>query len=112
MIYTGSDFRRLRIERERIKNKRKENIRKKTIFFVFFIGSLLLISFFMTSYAGADNTRLIEYRVDPGDSLWEIAREYKNPDMDIREYIYLIKKTNKLNGSHIVAGQLLMIPVK
>lgn len=112
MIYTGADFRRLRVEREKIKSQRKENFKKRTIFLIFFIGSFLLISFFMTSYAGADNTRLLEYRVDQGDSLWEIARQYKNPDMDIREYIYLIKKTNKLNGSQIVAGQLLMIPVK
>ncbi len=112
MIYTGADFRRLRIEREKAKNKRKENIKKKTIFLIFLIGTLFLITFFMTTYAGADNTRLLEYRVDHGDTLWQIAGAHKSPDMDIREYIYLIKKTNKLNGSHIVAGQLLMIPVK
>lgn len=112
MIYTGADFRRLRIEREKSQKRKREAFYKKLVFSIFLIGSLFIISFVLPSYAGADNTSMIEYRVDHGDNLWKIASQYKGQDMDTREFIYIIKKANKLSDSQINAGQLLKIPIK
>jgi LysM repeat protein len=47
--------------------------------------------------------------VQPGESLWTIAKEeYK--DVDLREQIAEIKKANKLRSSSIVPGQRLLLP--
>ena len=47
--------------------------------------------------------------VKPGDTLWEIADKYSD-NIEIREYIYKIKKINSLEDATIYAGQKLYIP--
>ena len=47
--------------------------------------------------------------VKPGDTLWEIADKYSD-NIEIREYIYIIKKINGLEDATIYAGQKLYIP--
>jgi len=46
----------------------------------------------------------LRYRVRPGDSLWEIAREH-------RTTVGSIRRQNGLGSSRIVAGQVLTVPV-
>ena len=49
------------------------------------------------------------YYVNYGDTLWDIALEYKGT-RDIRTYVYLLKKANALKTSDISPGLKLIIP--
>lgn len=97
----------------RIKNKKK------------FIRGLLLIiaiiSLFISkstlSFSEQNNINYKTIYVSNGETLWEIAENeqksnnyYKNKD--IREIVYSIKNTNKLENSDLYEGQELLIAVK
>ena len=49
------------------------------------------------------NKPIVEYTIQPGDSLWKIARAYKTT---VKE----IKDANQLTSDNIVAGQGLRVP--
>lgn len=49
------------------------------------------------------------YMVSAGDTLWSIACEYKNPEQDVREYLYNLRELNNLNDCIIYPGQVLKI---
>ena len=48
------------------------------------------------------------YRVKPGDTLWSIAAERYAGDP--REGVWKLERRNKLAGSTIVPGQVLVLP--
>jgi LysM repeat protein len=48
------------------------------------------------------------YRVKPGDTLWSIAAEQYAGDP--REGVWKLERRNKLAGSTIVPGQVLVLP--
>ena len=53
-----------------------------------------------------------ELQIRSGDTLWDIATQYKAEGEDTRFFIYEIKKLNNLTGNVIKVGQVLYIPVK
>lgn len=57
---------------------------------------------------------LITVRVEKGDSLWSLAREYMNQDGSrrTRECIKEIMLTNHLDSKVIRPGQIISVPVK
>lgn len=77
---------------------------------VFMLACLIYI--YQRPNAAADNSQLPTYVVQPGDTLWQIAREYQPPRTDIRVFIDRIIKVNKLPGPTIYPGQALYIPSK
>ncbi|MBO9598969.1 MAG: LysM peptidoglycan-binding domain-containing protein [Cohnella sp.] len=50
--------------------------------------------------------------VDSGDTLWELAAEYKKDHMDTRDAVHLLKKRNGLSSSSLHSGQELILPAK
>ena len=87
----------------RIKNKYKF-IRGTTII-VF-----LIVTFFGTSIARTqEEAETILYTVNNGDTLWNIAKDNKAENKDIRQYIYELKKINNMKNSNIYEGQTLKI---
>lgn len=91
--------------RYRLINKK----RFATMILIFILASVF--TGFIVS-AGASSPQVKEYKVfkvEKGDTLWEIASEYSR-NSDIREYIYNIKKLNKLSGDIIYEGQVLLLP--
>lgn len=50
------------------------------------------------------------YEVQPGDTLWEIASEISDEDVDVRVVIAEIKRLNDLDTSTLRSGQNLLIP--
>jgi Tfp pilus assembly protein FimV len=48
--------------------------------------------------------------VQPGDTLWEIASEISDEDVDVRVVIAEIKRLNDLDTSSLRSGQSLLIP--
>lgn len=61
----------------------------------------------------SEQTSLVTERVlvQPGDSLWEIATEYKPNGMDTREYIYKIVQLNDLRGHTLQSGIVIDVPI-
>lgn len=51
----------------------------------------------------------IEYTVASGETLWTIAKEYCPEDMDVRDYIYEIKKLNNMDTDSIYEWQTLTL---
>ena len=50
------------------------------------------------------------YTVTKGDTLWQIAAEYKPHGTDIRKYIYNIKQMNEI-GANLQPGQTIIVPL-
>ncbi len=59
---------------------------------------------------GARPPLLIE--VEYGDSLWTIAREHGDPNRDVREIVYFIRKANDVTAADLQPGDVLAIPAK
>ena len=49
--------------------------------------------------------------ITTGDTLWEIAKEYKVDDFSTTEYISIIKNFNNMKGDIIKTGQQIVIPI-
>ena len=54
------------------------------------------------------NTTITEYKIQKGDTLWDISRKFSNNNHE--EFIYLIKKLNNLEDSVLFENQILVIP--
>ena len=86
--------------------------------FTAFLTALILIFILSTSaflgysnVSAAEPEKYIAYHVQPGDTLWDIAKEYGPSDMDIKQFIYQIKCINDTDAAHLQAGQVINIPV-
>ena len=49
-------------------------------------------------------------KVQPGDTLWDIADDYGPDDVDIRRVVYEICQLNDVNANSIHPGQTLIVP--
>ena len=54
-------------------------------------------------------TERFQYRVKPGDTLWDIATKYAPKGTNKQEYIFNIKKDNGLETSVLQPGMVLEI---
>lgn len=61
--------------------------------------------------AEAEEVPVIEHIVVPGDTLWDIAEQYR-PDRDPREVIAQIQQINGITDGKIYPGQKLKIPLR
>jgi Tfp pilus assembly protein FimV len=50
--------------------------------------------------------------VRPGDSIWTIAREYGDPERDVREIVYAVIQANDADPGQLQAGSRLIIPAE
>ena len=93
--------------------KRHYVLKNKRRFFTFLvlIISLLSTPFFANTAYGYKEPTFKTITVKSGDTLWDIAKSYYK-DGDVREYIYEIKKVNKLASSNINVGDRLVLPFK
>lgn len=60
--------------------------------------------------ADAPTAAPVEYRVEPGDSLWEIAEPHTAPGGDVRETVRHLLELNGLDGADLRPGQVLLVP--
>ena len=76
---------------------------------VVLIGSILLLNWaFRPTMDGIEWEETI-YRVQAGDSLWAISRDYCPDGVDRREWIEEIQALNNLDDSTIRTGQKLTV---
>lgn len=85
--------------------------------FVSFLTVLLLVISFSAGAAlgffDASSKDAISYttiQVQPGDTLWQLARTYGTKDADVRETIYRICKINNVSAETLQVGQYISIP--
>ena len=85
-------------------------------FIAFLVVCALLIIYLTTAVLGistADGAtkELYTYiEVAPGDTLWEIAAEYKDEDTEIRKYIHKVCELNDIKAGDLQAGDVIKIP--
>lgn len=77
---------------------------------VFFLALFILGYTFAQHSAAADSQAQLTYVVQPGDSLWSIARQHSTPRQDVRLVVYQLQQINKLVSPIIQPGQCLVIP--
>ncbi|OLS03971.1 LysM peptidoglycan-binding domain-containing protein [Tissierella creatinophila] len=83
------------------------------IFIVYFIFSTL--SFFK-SFGRAEyilsNVKYKEVYISKGDTVWDIALEYKPDKSDVRDMVAKIRDVNKMENLSIKPGDVIKVPLR
>ena len=99
------------------KAKKKYRIKSKTRFLIFMTIMFTLLIGGAGTLIGANNAvsmtkpQFREIQIHQGDTLWNIATEYKLKEQDTRSVIYEICDINKVAANNIQPGQKLLIPI-
>lgn len=97
--------------------KKKYRIKSTFRFTLFMTIAILILFSFAGTVVGANNaecltkTNYSEVRIESGDTLWDLAKEFGPNDKDVREVIYDICKINDISADSIYPGQTILIPV-
>jgi len=87
-------------------------LKNKNRFFAVLFLMFTVIIFFVGSVISSGKNVNKEYKtitVRQGDTLWDIASKHCGK-MEIRQYIYQIKKVNNLDDAIIYVGQKINLP--
>lgn len=99
--------------RKKTNSKRaQKNEKRKKIFIKICSFLLILLIIFAATRVKAEEKQEIQYQtvvVQPGDTLWKLAKKHKNSSMDIRDYILQIQQLNHIH-SIIYPGDVLIFP--
>lgn len=58
-----------------------------------------------------ENSDYVTVQVEPGDTLWDIAKEYKDDRVEMRDAVYAICELNDITADEVQAGMQLTVPV-
>lgn len=100
------------------KVKRYKIINKKRFYsFVIFTVYISFIAFsFFRSFGNAENiSEDIKYKevyVMQGDTVWDIALEYKPKKLDVRDMVSQIRDFNDLKDLDIIPGDVIKVPLR
>ena len=81
-------------------------------FLILFSGLAFAHTFASSEEGTPARANEIVISVDSGDTLWEVAAEYKKDRMDTRDAVHLLMKRNGLSTSTLHTGQELILPAK
>lgn len=85
----------------------------KNSFSFILIGIILLFSLMLVyNPPGEESARYIEVEVKKGETLWKIAKEYVDEDMNTAELVASIEEVNQMNGRMLQSGERIMIPLE
>jgi hypothetical protein len=99
----------MKIRGYRVVNKTKFFISIIILTIIFILIISLLTDTYKT-YAMKE-IEYIEITINSGDTIWNIAKEYRAENQDIRELVYLIIEVNDIENSIIYEGQEIKIPI-
>lgn len=89
-------------------SKSAQNLSTRVLFLLLALTTIFLL---LDNRVSADEPQaVIEYVVQPGDTLWSIAEEITLPGEDVRAVIGDLKELNRLDVSSLQIGQRLSIP--
>ncbi|MDA3147919.1 LysM peptidoglycan-binding domain-containing protein [Leucobacter sp. UCMA 4100] len=74
------------------------------------LGALFFPSSAQASIENTDPVAFEYIVAEPGDSLWSLAQRIA-PGVDTRDVVYDLKRLNQLEGSDIVVGQEIAVPL-
>ncbi len=80
-------------------------------FLMLFSGFTLMRSFASSGEQVPASGEEIVVAVDSGDTLWELARAYKDPAIDTRQAVHVLMERNGLSAPDLQIGQDLIFPV-
>lgn len=99
---------------------RKRQVRRNILLLVLSFVLVVLLSFLLGGFfsQASDLDHKISYKyyksieIMPGDTLWDIAREYADTDnyINTNDYVEEIKRMNSLRSNTIHAGSYLIVP--
>jgi LysM repeat protein len=91
--------------------KKKYVLKNKSKFFSSLSIILILVftMVYMAVASGFEESRYKTITIKPGDTLWSIA-EKNAGNIDIREYIYNVKKINNMDSGKIYENTSIIIP--
>lgn len=92
------------------KKRRPRNRFSLTLAIVLCIAAAVIILGAFTKDDPYEYNQTVAYWVEPGDTLWGIAREYSTPRQDVRKVVTLIENVNNCTAT-IHPGDMLIIPV-
>lgn len=78
---------------------------------IFSLSLIITVLFSIISFSESDSN-FLKHQVKSGESLWSIASQYHEQNVDLRKIVYEIKKINEINSSVISPGSKLLIPLK
>ncbi|MCX4303777.1 MAG: LysM peptidoglycan-binding domain-containing protein [Clostridia bacterium] len=81
----------------------------KSILVTVFIVIMMCICISKAIASNKVELREITYTVSKGETLWSIAKKYKQNNQDVRDYIYKIEKLNNMDSATIYEGQTIKI---
>ncbi|WP_033544058.1 cell division suppressor protein YneA [Planococcus sp. CAU13] len=84
---------------------------QKNSFVILFFALILLLSFYSVFSHNNDQARMVQLKIEQGDTLWTLADEFSG-NTPHHEWIDEIMKENQLDAPVITAGQTLAIPEK
>ena len=101
---------------KRNSNRRRRQAAKRNI--VVLLGTVMMITLgsiiFGSSFSAAKNDEVLEtyyksIEIEKGDSLWDIAQEYKADNESTASYIKALMSLNNLTSDTIHEGQHLVV---
>ena len=81
--------------------------------FIFIVVMLITGTFGLVSAKAVDinQPETVTVNVQPGDTLWDIAKDNTAENVDIREYIYDICQLNDISADQLYSGMTIKLPV-
>ena len=97
-------------KRYRIKSKFRF-ITSMVIIMAMLIGGFSLITGTYKSLA-LTKDQYAQVEISYGDTLWDIANEYKSDNTDTRRAVYEICKANDIEAADLVPGMVISVPME
>lgn len=97
--------------------KKRYRIKSKYRFTLFVAIMLVLVISMVGTFTGNNTVESLtkvtyaEVQVEPGDTLWDLAKSFGPPDQDLRKVVFEICKINHVSADTIYPGQTLRIPL-
>lgn len=97
---------------KKLQRARKLRRQRSAFFMVLMVVFVMMAHSAFSKQENANKTyEVISVTVQPGDTLWSIAKEYKPKGADLREFVYEIEANNGIEDCEIFSGQTLFIPI-
>ena len=87
----------------------KKRLIKSILIGVFIITIITICTIHSFANNKESITTEITYTISKGETLWSIAKRYKQDNQDIRDYIYKIEKLNNMTSAMVYEGQTIKI---